>query len=302
MRNKLKSFVSVILMLCILSSVGFTVSADDPLPAPDWVQISTNKDGSKTVTVTTPPYMSDVINYYEYSVDSGLTWEKLSDPTGGEFVFDTTTEFSLRYVYSGFRSTVYTVTVTVSKTTTVTSSAGITLLIPLESEMPTDVTLSAYEIISGTYYSAVYNFFGENRPFRLFDVTIMRNNKVYNTDIVNTWLFPKGDFDIEYCKIYYLSDNGDLYLLDSQPELNMLTVNTDRTGIFVVVEDRSYCKGDVTGDALITASDARLALRKSAQLEELNETELSAADYNGDGTVTSADARLILRVSAGLEA
>lgn len=302
MRSNIRKLLSVIVIICILPAVSFNVIAEnDSLPAPDWVKITANKDGSKNVIVATPSYMADIISYYEYSTDSGLNWTKLNDPNGGEFVFDSTTEFSLRYVYSGFRSSVYTVTVVINKTTAITSSAGITLVIPLGSEIPTDVTLSAYEIVSGTYYSAVYSYFGEKKPFRLFDVNIMRNNKVYKTDTVKTWLFPKGDFDIQYCKVYYLSDDGDLYLLSSQTELNTLLVNTTNTGVFIVVEDKTYCKGDVNGDALITAADARLALRYSAKIEILTEAAKIAADYNADATVTSADARLILRVSAGLE-
>lgn len=287
----------------MLSVMSFTVIAadDDPLPAPDWVQVTANPDGSKTVTVKTPSYMSDVVNYYEYSTDSGLTWNKLTDPSGGEFIFESTTEFSLRYVYSGFRSSVYTVTVTITKNTAITSSSGITLIIPNDSDIPSDVKLSSYEIISGTYYNKAYSYFGENRPFLLFDIHIMLNNKVYNTNTVKNWLLPKGVFDIQYCKVYYISDDGEFTLLESTQEFNVLLIRTEKTGLFAVVEDKSYCKGDINGDAVITAADARLALRIAAQIDIAGEKGSLAADYNKDGQITAADARLILRVSANLE-
>lgn len=59
--------------------------------------------------------------------------------------------------------------------------------------------------------------------------------------------------------------------------------------------------GDVNKDGNIDASDARLALRASAQLETLDEEALVAADVNFTGKVTAADARLILRYAANLE-
>ena len=63
-----------------------------------------------------------------------------------------------------------------------------------------------------------------------------------------------------------------------------------------------YMPGDCDGDAAVTAQDARLALRCSANLEELGEQAKNAASLlSDDGTVTAADARRILRVSASLE-
>lgn len=299
----MKTKISAILLIILLLSVPCLSvnAADDPLPAPDWVQVTSNPDNSKTVTISTPSYMTDVVNYYEYSIDSGVNWKELNDPMGGEFVFDSTTEFSLRYVYSGFRSSVYTITVTVTKNTAISSDAGITLVIPFGSDIPTDVTLSAYEIVSGTDYSNASVYFGEHKSFLLLDVHIMRNNKVYDTDTVKTWLMPTGKFDIRYCKVYYISDDGEFTLTESVPEMNVLLVNTDKTGLFAIVEDKTFCKGDVTGDGLITAADARLALRNSAGIEALYDKALSAADYNGDSSVTAADARLILRFSAKLD-
>lgn len=301
MKNNISHIISFVLILFIFVSTTVTVNAYDELPAPDWVQISTNSDGSKTVTITTPSYMLDVVNFYEYSTDYGLTWQQLNDSSGGEFVFDTTTEFSLRYVYSGFNSAVYNITVSVSKTVTVTSSAGITLLIAHNSEIPTDVTLSAYEIVNGLTFTQASEYFGDNKQFVLFDVTIMRNNNIYNNDSEKTWLFPKSNFDIDYCKIYHISEDGEFSLIESQTELNMLLIKTEKTGTFAVVEDKTFCKGDVNGDGLIKAGDARLALRYSARIENFNESQIYAADYDNDGKVTASDARLILRKSAGLE-
>ena len=59
--------------------------------------------------------------------------------------------------------------------------------------------------------------------------------------------------------------------------------------------------GDLDGDGQVAPADARIALRVSVKLDELDETLRNAADVDGDGAVTSADARTILRVAVNLE-
>ncbi len=60
-------------------------------------------------------------------------------------------------------------------------------------------------------------------------------------------------------------------------------------------------RGDLNGDDKINASDARTALRISAQLTIGTNEQLIAADVNFDGKVNAIDARKILRISAQLE-
>ena len=61
--------------------------------------------------------------------------------------------------------------------------------------------------------------------------------------------------------------------------------------------------GDADGDGKVTASDARLALRRSVDLESYapGTPAFIACDVDKSGTVTAADARLILRAAVGLE-
>lgn len=67
------------------------------------------------------------------------------------------------------------------------------------------------------------------------------------------------------------------------------------------VEDPvEYRLGDVNFDGRITASDARLALRYSAQLEVPTADEFIVANVILDDVITANDARLILRCSAQL--
>ncbi|MBR0509871.1 MAG: dockerin type I repeat-containing protein [Clostridia bacterium] len=64
-----------------------------------------------------------------------------------------------------------------------------------------------------------------------------------------------------------------------------------------------YKLGDVDGDGTVTAIDARLALRRSVDLEDYAEgsAEFLACDVDRNGSVGADDARKILRASVDLE-
>ncbi len=59
--------------------------------------------------------------------------------------------------------------------------------------------------------------------------------------------------------------------------------------------------GDVDGDGKITSADARLILRRAADLITFTDAQNKLADIDGDGEVTPSDARIVLRIAAGLE-
>ncbi len=60
-------------------------------------------------------------------------------------------------------------------------------------------------------------------------------------------------------------------------------------------------RGDVNGDGVISAADARLALQSSSQLTTLQYPFFVAADTDSDGDVTASDARKILRVASEMD-
>lgn len=62
----------------------------------------------------------------------------------------------------------------------------------------------------------------------------------------------------------------------------------------------TFIKGDTDNDGIVTAKDARLILRASVALEQLNETQVRVSDFDNNGVVTAADARAALRKSVGL--
>ena len=299
----MKKLICILLALVLaVSSVNIVSFAYDDLPAPDWVTVTTNSDSSKTVSFTTPTYMIDKLDYYEYSTDSFLTSHILGNNLGGEFVFDSTTEFSLRYYSGGMMSKTYTVTVKVNKTTIITSaSTNISIIIPFDSPMPTDITLSAFEITGGNDYNAAKKAVGENKRFRLFNISVMRNNKEYKSDIPYHFMFPCDNFNSQYSKIYTMDSKGKITLTDSRIEMNALICKTDKTGLYLIVEDKTYCPGDINGDGNVQANDARLALRISAKIDTATLQQSIAGDVNKSGFIEAADARLILRASASLE-
>lgn len=61
-------------------------------------------------------------------------------------------------------------------------------------------------------------------------------------------------------------------------------------------------KGDLNGDGLVTAADAREALRASAKLTTLINPFFLAGDLDSDNSITAAEAREILRVASKLDA
>ena len=67
-----------------------------------------------------------------------------------------------------------------------------------------------------------------------------------------------------------------------------------------VVPKPKFEQGDVNMDGSVNALDARLTLRYSASLENLNEEQLLLADMNEDKKVNAIDARAVLRKSAKL--
>lgn len=71
-------------------------------------------------------------------------------------------------------------------------------------------------------------------------------------------------------------------------------------GCGVTVLAKKAVAGDVTGDGLIRANDARRVLRIAAELEAADGCE-AAADVDRDGEITAEDARRILRAAAELE-
>ena len=112
----------------------------------------------------------------------------------------------------------------------------------------------------------------------------------------------EGDYGM-----WQYTDRGSVSGIDANyTDLNLCYINYPK-----LIADQGYNKipdestkiipGDINNDGLVTASDARIALRTAAKLHTLTEKETKKADMDSDGKVTASDARKILRISAKLE-
>ena len=79
----------------------------------------------------------------------------------------------------------------------------------------------------------------------------------------------------------------------------MKVILKDSTGK-LVDEKVIIVPGDVDCDGTVSASDARIALRKAVGLDNIKDYQESAADVDRDSKITASDAREILRASVGL--
>lgn len=94
--------------------------------------------------------------------------------------------------------------------------------------------------------------------------------------------------------IAVFADSTDLFAKVAEEVSTDVEVESD------VAEEVVIRLGDVNFDGDITAADARLALRFSAQVQTPTAEEYIAANVIVDEAIKAADARLILRCSATL--
>ena len=93
-----------------------------------------------------------------------------------------------------------------------------------------------------------------------------------------------------------LAVTGNLFDLDTD---SLTTQNPENTTEHP--DEMHIGMGDVDGDGIVTAADARQILRRAARLITFTMEQDARADVDKDGKVTAADARIVLRVAAKLE-
>lgn len=133
--------------------------------------------------------------------------------------------------------------------------------------------------------------------------------KVITPQVMNFILGEK--IDLSELKVYLIKKSGaqtlitDYTLSGIDPSVpgaqTAQVVYGEFSEVFTVNISPYYQRGDVDGNASITAADARSALRAAVKIITLSGKPLTAADADADGNVTAADARLILRAAVGLE-
>lgn len=143
---------------------------------------------------------------------------------------------------------------------------------------------------------AAYNNedFPEDEVFVLYLATFIINGEFGPDDIPELVLRTQDDVSM-YSSDIYKSNN---------------VICFDTTHVHIDENDDAVCDicsvelvviGDVNYDGKLTASDARLALRIAANLEETTEYVIYVADFDANGRITASEARKILRVSAKID-
>ena len=151
----------------------------------------------------------------------------------------------------------------------------------------TDKTTTLYAQWKGVYAPSTIaeNLFEINHG----EKTVLLREPL-DADEVNEWFPENVHFtDAQGADVSPEANAGTGYLLHCQRE-----DGTDAVVYTLILQN------DIDGNGKINSSDARLALRRAAKLDQLNDFRNTAADADGNGKVTSGDARLILRIAAGL--
>lgn len=137
--------------------------------------------------------------------------------------------------------------------------------------------------------------------FGSLDIQAMGQEKALK--LVQNLIDQVGDVVVDTkTNVEVFADNP-LDILDNLFGLNageVLTPDKDDDGE-IDEDELVFDLGDVDGDGKVTAADARLVLRRAAQLVTFTADQDWLADVDDDGDVTAKDARIILRVAAGLE-
>lgn len=160
---------------------------------------------------------------------------------------------------------------------------------------------------NGITFVAIDDTVSPDEPVQDTSSNVLTPNADRNITVTDTIVNLSPEMSVEDIILSVENENIQIFNKDDETIASDALVGT---GCIVKVSDadgnvlseyKVVVKADVNGDAKITAADARLALRDSANLEILEDVYATAANYNGDSDITAADARMILRKSAGLE-
>ena len=101
------------------------------------------------------------------------------------------------------------------------------------------------------------------------------------------------------CKVYY-DDNGSFTDMGAVYKDGSMEFKTDHFSQYVVTEDElpTFTLGDVNEDDKVDFLDAIMVLRHDAEIIQLTDNQMKAAEVNKDGKVDFLDAITILRYDA----
>lgn len=144
------------------------------------------------------------------------------------------------------------------------------------------------------------------------------------TDNAITWTaFAQGGTSAKYFYSFYVYKDNEKIYAGTFSTANTFTFTPDSKGtykasvtvmdagnntaeqigeeVICVGDEINFVRGDTDGDGIITAKDARIALRVSAMMEYITGRNFVCADIDKNGKITSSDARKILRKASRLD-
>lgn len=138
-----------------------------------------------------------------------------------------------------------------------------------------------------------------------YDITLMQGEiPVQPTAPVTVKIPVPATMDGSKCKVYRQEADGTYTDMQAIYQDGYMVFTTDHFSIYVLtVKDPNapaITMGDINGDGVINAVDARWALQSASGVRTLSDEQLAAADVNGDGKITAVDARWILQAASGV--
>ena len=157
--------------------------------------------------------------------------------------------------------------------------------------------LKASQITSGEDYDAVAKY---SNNFDLYDIAFYKDDQKVTIDGTAVVRIPvKEGMDGNKCKVYY-DDNGSFTDMEAVYKDGSMEFKTDHFSQYVVTEDElpTFTLGDVNEDDKVDFLDAIMVLRHDAEIIQLTDNQMKAAEVNKDGKVDFLDAITILRYDA----
>ena len=160
-----------------------------------------------------------------------------------------------------------------------------------------NVTLKTSKVTQGDSYNAVAQY---SDKFDLYDVSFYKDDQKVNFDGNAVVRIPvKEGLDGTKCKVYY-NNNGQFTDMNAVYKDGYMEFETTHFSEYVVVEGTlpTTAMGDVNEDGKVDFLDAIMVLRYDAEIIQLTDNQMRAAEVNKDGKVDFLDAIMILRYDA----
>ena len=157
--------------------------------------------------------------------------------------------------------------------------------------------LKVSQLKEGNDYDVVSKSFDN---FELYDLSFYKDDQKVTIDGTAIVRIPvKEGMDGSKCKVYY-NDNGTFTDMGAVYKDGYMEFETNHFSQYVVaeIESPTFTLGDVNEDDKVDFLDAIVVLRHDAEIIQLTDNQMKAAEVNKDGKVDFLDAIMILRYDA----